>query len=152
MFKNIIQHIKISKVIKKVIKEENLLNNLSELFSKDGYRINFKQDWIGRIYAVINPMLVNPNARIFEYDVNGMNLNGFVQKWIMEHMIAADHFIKNHELFDILTFDIKKIDENYNFLFVLTPISWFDCVKSIKLLIFIIFILIFGLTTILILI
>lgn len=131
--KNLIDYIKIKRIISKVIKEENLLQNLSKLFSSENYQVNFKQDWIGRIYAVLNPVVQDPQARIFEYNTQGTNLNSFVEKWVMEHMIAADNFIKNHELFDILIYELKQLDENYNFLFILTPISWHDFWKSTKI-------------------
>ena len=132
MLKNIFYHIKLMRIIKKILKEENLLNNLSNIFSTNEHRVIFKTDWIGRIYAVINPLLADPNTRIFEYNTEGMNLNSFIQKWIIEHMIAADNFVKNHELFDILTYEIKQLDANHNFLFILTPISWWDFKKSVK--------------------
>ena len=129
--KDIIEHIKILKIIKAVIKEENLLENLSSLFSKGDYKVNFKRDWIGRIYAVINPVVSDPQSRIFEYDTNGININSFVNKWVLEHMIAASNFVKNNGLFDILTYEIKQLDDDYNFLFILTPISWIDFKKGI---------------------
>jgi hypothetical protein len=129
--KDIIEHIKILKIIKAVIKEENLLENLSNLFSKGNYKVNFKRDWIGRIYAVINPVVSDPGSRIFEYDTNGTNINSFVNKWVLEHMIAASNFVKNNGLFDILTYEIKQLDDDYNFLFILTPISWNDFKKGI---------------------
>jgi hypothetical protein len=129
--KDIIEHVKILKIIKAVIKEENLLENLSSLFSKGDYKVNFKRDWIGRIYALINPVIADPGSRIFEYDNNGTNINSFVNKWVLEHMIAASNFVKNNGLFDILTYEIKQIDDDYNFLFILTPISWIDFKKGI---------------------
>lgn len=130
--RNLIDYVRIKKIIKKVIREENLLYNLSNLFSTKFYKVNFKQDWIGRIYAVINPAVQDPQARIFEYDEEGMNMNSYVNKWIMEHMIAADNFVKNHELFDILTYNFEQLDDDYNFLFTLTPIAWFDFWTSTK--------------------
>ena len=99
---------------------ENLLENLSNLFSKGNYKVIFKRDWIGRIYAVINPIVSDPQSRIFEYDTNGTNINSFVNKWVLEHMIAASNFVKNNGLFDILTYEIKQLDDDYNFLFILT--------------------------------
>lgn len=132
LIRNLIDYIKIKRIIKEVIKEEDLLNNLSSLFSKGDYRINFKQDWIGRIYAVVNPVVQDPQSRIFEFGEEGVNIKSFVHKWVMDHMIAADTFIKNHELFDILIYDIQQLDEDYNFLFTLTPIAWYDFWKSLK--------------------
>lgn len=130
--RNLIDYIKIKRIIDKVIKEEDLLNNLSKLFSTPNYSVHFKKDWIGRIYAVLNPIAQDPQARIFEYDTNGTNIKSFVNKWIIEHMIAADNFVKNHELFDILIYNLEQLDEDYNFLFTLTPIGWPDFWKSTK--------------------
>lgn len=133
LIRNIKNYIIHKRVIKKIIKEENLLQNLSKLFTVNDYTVNFKQDWVGRIYAVVNPIAQDPNSRIFEYDEHGMNVKSFVEKWLIEHMIAADNFVKNHELFDILTYDIQQLDEDYNFLFTLTPIAWIDFWKSMKI-------------------
>lgn len=132
LIRNLIDYVKTKRIIKEVIKEEDLLNNLSSLFSKGDYRIKFKQDWIGRIYAVVNPVVQDPQSRIFEFGEEGVNIKSFVHKWVMDHMIAADTFIKNHELFDILIYNIEQLDENYNFLFTLTPIAWYDFWKSLK--------------------
>ena len=54
--RNLIDYVKIKRIINKVIAEEDLLNNLSKLFSTNSYQVRFKQDWIGRIYAVVNPV------------------------------------------------------------------------------------------------
>lgn len=132
LIRNLIDYVKTKRIIKEVIKEEDLLNNLSSLFSKGDYRIKFKQDWIGRIYAVVNPVVQDPQSRIFEFGEEGVNIKSFVHKWVMDHMIAADTFIKNHELFDILIYNIEQLDDNYNFLFTLTPIAWYDFWKSLK--------------------
>lgn len=132
LIRNLIDYVKTKRIIKEVIKEEDLLNNLSSLFSKGDYRIKFKQDWIGRIYAVVNPVVQDPQSRIFEFGEEGVNIKSFVHKWVMDHMIAADTFIKNHELFDILIYNIEQLDDDYNFLFTLTPIAWYDFWKSLK--------------------
>ena len=130
--RSLIDHIKIRRIVKKIIKEENLLSNLSALFSTENYVVNFKQDWVGRIYAVINPVVQSPQNRIFEYDTLGMNLKSFINKWVIEHIIAADNFVKNHQLFDILVYDLKPLDTDYNFLITLTPITWNDFHSSLK--------------------
>ena len=141
LINNLIEFFKLKKLIKNIIEEEDLLNNLSKLFSSEQYKVNFKQDWIGRIYAVVNPIVQDPDSRIFEYNINGTNLNSFVNKWVIEHMIGADNFVKNHDLFDILIYNIKQIDDDYNFLITLTPIAWPDLEKSLKHLKIVLFIL-----------
>ena len=141
-FKYLILNIKYTRILNKVYENENIPENLSRLFGS-----NFKQDWIGRIYAVVNPIAQDPNSRIFEYDEHGMNVKSFVEKWLIEHMIAADNFVKNHELFDILTYDIQQLDEDYNFLFTLTPIAWLDFWKSMKIFLWILIPILIALIT-----
>ena len=130
-FYNLFQHIKYSKILKNVYKEEDLLNNLSKLFKHE-----FKQDWIGRVYTVINPYIVNgqydETAVIFEKGDNGLNDNTYIEQYIMEKLLIADKFIYNNNLFDLLTYNIKKLDDRGNFLFIMKPITLDDFLKSTK--------------------
>ena len=51
----------------------------------------------------------------------------------MDRMIAVDRLVKNHELFDIVTYNIQQIDNDYNFLVTFTPISWYDLKRHLKI-------------------
>lgn len=133
LIKSLVNHIKIHKIIKDVVKNENLLMNLSNVFSTNTLKVNFKMDWIGRIYAVLNPVAADPSDRIFEYDTNGTNIKTFVHKWIMDRMIAVDTLVKNHELFDVVTYNVEQLDDDYNFLVTFTPITWDDLRKHLKI-------------------
>lgn len=134
IFKTIVEYIKVKKIVDKIVDSENLLDNLSKLFSSknNNYEITFKKDWLSRIYVIINPVVSDPNSRIFEYDTQGTNINSFVRKWVMEHMLVAEGFIRNKVLFEVLTYDIKQVDENYNFLLVFSPLGCEDFIKAIK--------------------
>ena len=76
--KSFFLHRKYKKILKKVYKHENLLENLSQLYGTE-----FRMDWIGRIYTVINPNIVNGqydvNNQIFEYNENGFDNNAYVE-------------------------------------------------------------------------
>lgn len=130
-FKYLFLNIKYTKILNKVYETENILPNLSELFNT-----TFKKDWIGRLYAVINPNLLGEdfdiNTIIYEYGNNGLNNNAFVERWIMQRLNIAQSFIQVNNLFDLLTYDIKKLDEYDNFLFVIEPITLQDCLKYSK--------------------
>ena len=123
--------IKYNKLIQRIYKEENLLDNLSRLFGT-----KFKQDWIGRTYAVLNPFIVGNevqvNTQILEYGIDGISDKSWVNNWIMTNLNIAKKFIHNNNLFDLLTYDIKKIDE-YNYLFIIEPIINLDFKKYAKL-------------------
>lgn len=130
-FKYLFLNIKYTKILNKVYETENILPNLSELFNT-----TFKKDWIGRLYAVINPNLLGEdfdiNTIIYEYGDNGLNNNAFVERWIMQRLNIAQSFIQVNNLFDLLTYDIKKLDEYDNFLFIIEPITLRDCLKYTK--------------------
>lgn len=129
--KYLILNIKYYRILNRVYKEENLLHNLSAMF-----KVEFRRDWIGRIYAVFNPNIqdgiYNPNHQIYEYDENGLTNRPYVEAYIMEQLNIARQFIRANNLFDLLTYKIEKIDDNDNYLFIMQPITLEDCMKYTK--------------------
>ena len=129
--KYLIMHIKYCKILNSVYKNENLLNNLSDLF-----KVKFRQDWVGRIYAVFNPHIqegiFNPNNQIYEYTENGLVNDAYVEAYILNQLNIAKQFIRANNLFDLLTYRLKKLDENDNYLFIIEPITWDDCKNYAK--------------------
>lgn len=131
-FKNLFLNIKYTRLIKKTYKDERILEGFSQLFKSD-----FHIDWIGRAYAVLNPNLdengqYSPNTQIFEYGENGLNNEKMVEQWVMEKMAIVSEFINTNNLFEVLTYSIKKLDDYDNYLFILEPITLKDCMKSSK--------------------
>jgi len=131
-FKYLALNIKYTKLIKKAYRDEHLLEGLSKIFKSD-----FKFDWIGRVYAVLNPNLdengrYSPNTQIFEYGENGLNNNQMIEQWVMERMSVVSDFIRTNNLFELLTYSIKKLDNYDNYLFILEPITLRDCLKWSK--------------------
>lgn len=131
-FKNLFLNVKYTRLIKKAYKDERLLEGLSEIFKS-----NFKLDWIGRAYAVLNPNLdengnYSPNTQIFEYGEDGLNNEKMIEQWVMERMVVVSEFIRTNNLFELLTYSIKKLDKYDNYLFILEPITLKDCLKSSK--------------------
>ena len=114
----------------KVYKEENILQNLSALF-----RSSFSKDWIGRVYTVLNPNLMENgefsyNNQIYEYGANGLTNASYIERWIMERLNIANGFIQANNLFDLLVYDIKKIDDYDNYLFTMQPITLADARRT----------------------
>lgn len=130
-FKYLFKNIKYTRILNKVYDNENILNNLSKLFE-----VNFKKDWIGRIYAVINPSIQNgvydQNKQIYEYGQDGLTNHMFVEQQIMEKLNVAQQFIQAQNLFDLLTYEIRKLDEYNNYLFIIQPITLPDCLEYTK--------------------
>lgn len=130
--KYLLLHLKYSKILNGVYKDEHLLENLSKLLGSE-----FRKDWVGRIYAVFNPHIqggiFNPNNQIYEYDENGLTNRSYVEAYIMNQLNIAKRFIHTNNLFDMLTYQIKKIDDYDNYLFIMQPITLGDCLKYSKI-------------------
>lgn len=133
---NFLKHLwlnnKYTKLLKKVYKEEQLLSKFSQLFGTE-----FRIDWVGRIYTVINPNVIDDkfetNTQIFEYGENGLSNNSYIEHWIMTKLNIAQNFIMANNLFDLLTYEIKRLDNYDNYLFIIKPITFDDCKKWTKL-------------------
>lgn len=130
--RNLLLNIKYTRLLKKIYDDEQLLRKFSELFGTE-----FRIDWVGRMYAIFNPNIVNDmldvNSQIFEYDENGLTNKPYIEKWIMTKLILVKDFIMANNLFDLLTYEIKKLDEYDNYLFVIKPITFDDCMKWSKI-------------------
>lgn len=146
-FKYLLLNRKYSRLIKKAFKDENLIEGLSRIF-----KTNFKTDWIGRVYAVLNPNLdengqYSPNTQIFEYGEDGLNNERMVEQWVMERLTVISNFIQTNNLFELLTYSIKKLDKYDNYLFILEPVTLGDCMKwSKRFAILMTILIIFGIT------
>ena len=131
-FRYLYLHVKYKRILNKVYKDENLLKNLSELFGHE-----FKQDWMGRVYTVVNPYIINGKfnneSHIFEKDDNGLNNKEYIEQYMLQKLAVVSRFITVNNLFDLLTYDIKKLDEYENYLFIMKPITYDDCIKWSKL-------------------
>lgn len=137
IFKNIYLHIKYYFLLKKVYKNEDILRKMSELL-----QTNVRIDWVGRIYMVLNPNTIKQSEKVYELLDGKLDDSAFIEKWVMERLIVMEKFIKANNLFDLLTFNIKRIDEYNNFLFILEPITFKEFKKSVKWLNFLIILII----------
>ena len=130
--KNLVLNIKYTRLLRKIYKDEFLLQRFSELFGTE-----FRLDWVGRMYTVINPNIINDkldiNTQIFEYGTNGLTNEPYIEKYIMTKFNLVKDFIMANNLFDLLTYEIKRIDEYDNYLFVIKPITFDECKKWTKI-------------------
>jgi hypothetical protein len=125
-------YIKYYKILKKVYEEENIIENLSKTFN-----IEFKQDWIGRIYCIFNPNLVDgkfdPNHQIYSYNDKGLSTDDFVEQYIMTQLNIIQRYIRANNLFELLDYNLVKLDDYDNYLFIMQPITLGDCLKYSKI-------------------
>lgn len=130
--KYFILNLKYTCILKKVYHDENLLLRFSQLFGTE-----FRIDWVGRIYTVINPNVIkeqfDTNTQIFEYGENGFSNTVYIEHWIMNKLNIAQNFIMANNLFDLLTYEIKRLDNYDNYLFIIKPITFDDNIKWTKI-------------------
>lgn len=132
LIRDIIDSVKYKRTLDKIYKEERLLSNLSQLFGTQ-----FRKDWIGRVYAVLNPKIQNmeieTSKQIYEFMPDGsLNDNMYIEKWVMDKLNIASLFIRNNNLFDMLTYSIKRIDEYDNYLVIFEPVPYTSLRRSAK--------------------
>ena len=131
------KYIRYQHIIKKICSQENLSDNLSKLFGT-----TFETDWIGRMWVVLNPYVQdmndaagsqNTSTTIYQYNKDGVLSNDYaIERWVMMRMNIASEFIVNNNLFEILTYKIKKLDADNNYLFVLQNVMLDDIKVVLK--------------------
>lgn len=130
---NIFRYLKTMRIVKKVTSDENLLSNLSQLFG-----FNFKIDNIGRIYSVINPLIkrgvYDQASQVYGYDEQlGRNNREYIEHWVWDRMEIAENFIINTDMFNILQYEITKLDDKENYLLIFKPFGYDEFKHSLKL-------------------
>ena len=129
-FRKLFQHLKYQRIIKEAYEREQLIAKISLLLG-----VQFKLDWINRLYAVVNPNIkdgkYNPE-QIYEFDFDGNPYNNeWVTKWVMERMGILRNFLQTANLFDVLEYKIKDLG-NVNYLIIFQPITLTFLLKSIR--------------------
>ena len=116
----LIQYIKDYRTVGKFFYSEGFHKILEKYLNKA-----FKCDWIGRLYAVINPNIdidnkLNLTNTIIEFDDDRTNNEVFVNNWIFKQLnLVADVFTL-HNVYSYITLKINKVGpkEHDNFLVV----------------------------------
>ena len=136
---------KLRRELKKIYKETDIVQKLSET-----YEVDFKVDRAARLYAVLNPMLLNlrtkNTSQIFEYTSNGVSDISWLKQYVMDRLIGVERYLAEIGLLDVLKFDITQcyIDDEptNNYLLKFTPILFDDFVNSKKKLIILVLVLV----------
>lgn len=119
--KGYFQNRKYQKILNKVYEDDQIIAKLSFALGSQ-----FRKDWIGRLYTVINPAIKDGKydyTQIYEYTQEGYDTTEHVQQWIVERLHAIQTVIQTNNLFDVLSFNIKKLDDEGNYLFVVYPVT-----------------------------
>ena len=149
-FKNIFSHTLIYKAYNcfasfiQYIKDYNIVAEslYSEAFNKVLLRyLNkpFKKDWIGRLYAVINPNIdingkFNVNNTIIELDDERTNNQAYVENWIYKQLDLVANVFKIQNMYSYISLGIEHVGpkEHDNYLVVFDITSRIDWMKALK--------------------
>lgn len=128
--KGYIQNRKYQKILDKVYEDDQIIAKLSFALGSQ-----FRRDWIGRLYTVINPAIKDGKydyTQVYEYVQEGYDTTEHAQQWIVERLSAIQAVIQTNNLFDVLSFNIKKLDDEGNYLFVVYPVTLPDVLDTWK--------------------
>lgn len=125
--KNLWVYITHKRYLKAVYKEEHIIENLSKILN-----VNLKIDWLGRLYCVVNPLLIKNNNDSISGFINQNDQSFFIRNWLIEKLNISNRYIVNNNLFELLGVDIKKIDDNQNYLLTIYPISLLSIKQNFK--------------------
>lgn len=124
-FKYLFLYIKYYRILKPVYDEMHITKKLSETC-----KCNFKEDWVGRIYAVLNPNVQNiwgeivENANVYEnFGDPTQNNKDYITAWMMRRLVFVNNIIHADNLFELVGYEIKPI-ENDNYLFIIFPLPF----------------------------
>lgn len=130
LIRGIFEHTRYQKILNEAYEREELIAKLSTIFG-----VQFRKDWMGRLYAVVNPAIKDgkfDTSQVFEYTQEGYDTTEHARQWMLERTIAMEGFIQTNNLFDALLFDIKKLDDSGNYLFILSPTTFPEVADNIK--------------------
>lgn len=128
--RSIYTNIKYQRILNEVYEQDQIILKLSSILG-----VQFRKDWIGRLYAVVNPAIKDgafDASQVYEYVEGGYDTTEHAQQWMMQRISIIQNFIQANNLFDLLTFRIKRLDNNGNYLLMIFPITLPAMKDSIK--------------------
>lgn len=76
-------------------------------------KTDLKEDWIGRLYGVVNPTIHNGeldfNNMIVEIDGDNTNNNEYVKHWVYKQMQLISNLFKIEKLYDYIDIDFSHV-------------------------------------------
>lgn len=79
-------------------------------------KADFKEDWIGRLYAVVNPAIdINGNidfgSQIIEFTEDGISTDNYVKSWVLKQMnlIKSVFNLQQSGFFDYINAEFKHV-------------------------------------------
>ena len=102
-------------------------------------KVNLKEDWLGRLYGVINPTIdINGNldlsSMVIELDGNETNNTVWVKNWLYKQLRMVAQLFKIEKLYDYINMDISHVGppEFDNYLIVFDLVARKEYAESAK--------------------
>lgn len=109
---------------------------IGETFYSDGFhevirkylKVDLREDWIGRLYGVVNPNIVNGkfdvSTMVIEIDGDNTNTNNHVKQWVYKQLQLIATLFKIEKLYDYISLEFKHVGpeemDNYLIIFDMT--------------------------------
>ena len=124
----------------KKLLSDTLYGPAFKIVLKQYLKANFKKDWIGRLYGVVNPNL-DENGRydfnnvIIEMDGDNTNNNEYVRHWVHRQLRLIQVLFKLENLYDYIGIELKHVGPPQldNYLVIIDIVSrqvWVDSLKK----------------------
>ena len=131
---NLVSYIKDYNIVAESLYSDSFKKILKSYLNKE-----FKVDWIGRLYAVINPNLdiqgkFNFNNSIIELDDDYTNNDAYVKNWIYKQLQLVADIFKLQNMYNYISMTLKHVGPKNadNYLVVFDITSRIELVKSFK--------------------
>ena len=108
---------------------DTLYSDELKLVLKKYLKTDFRKDWIGRLYGVVNPNISDNkydfNNIVVEIDGDNTNNNEYVKTWVYRQMKLVGSLFKIQKLYDYINIDFEHVGpENMdNYLVIFDVVS-----------------------------
>jgi len=119
---------------------------ISDTFYSDALRLvlkqylktDFRKDWLGRLYGVVNPNITDGkydfNNVVIELDGDNTNNNEYVKNWVYRQMRLVGSLFKIEKLYDYINVEFEHVgpEEMDNYLVIFDIVSRKEFVQNCK--------------------
>jgi len=109
LIKSVYDYIKESKTVGKILHSDDFNKILTKYL-----HIDFDEDWIGRVYGIINPLIdidgkINFNNQIIE--INGENTNNseYVKSFLYKQLSLMNDLFKLNGIYDNIVMSVEHV-------------------------------------------
>lgn len=122
---------------------KSFYSNEFKLLMSNYLKVNLKEDWIGRLYGVVNPT-INTNGEldfstmVIELDGEKTNNDAWAQTWIYKQLNLVSQLFRIRNLYDYINLEIEHVGPVYldNYLIIFDLVdrkSFANSAKSLAL-------------------